>query len=138
MSWLATAADGPWWSTGPTTVIELLDHGDDDAGARPLTSRLRRFTIDAADFGLTRVSLEDLRGSDAATNAVIVGEVLAGGKGPHRDIVALNAGAGLVVAGLADDLAAGVEQAGAAIDDGRALRVLQALVHVSQECAQAT
>ncbi|MGH9019230.1 MAG: anthranilate phosphoribosyltransferase, partial [Acidimicrobiales bacterium] len=62
--------------------------------------------------------------------------VLAGGKGPHRDIVVLNAAAGLLVAGLADDLAAGVELAGAVIDDGRALRVLQALVHVSQECAQ--
>lgn len=125
-------------TTGPTTVIELLDHGGDDAGSPPLASRLRRFTVDAADFGLARVSLEDLRGSDAATNAVIVGEVLAGGKGPHRDIVVLNAAAGLVVAGLADDLAAGVEQAGATIDDGGALRVLQALVHVSQECAQAT
>jgi anthranilate phosphoribosyltransferase len=124
-------------TTGPTTVIELLDGGEDDGAPPPLDSRLRRFTVDAADFGLARVSLEDLRGSDAATNAVIVGEVLAGGKGPHRDIVMLNAAAGLVVAGLADDLAAGIEQAGAAIDDGRALRVLQALVHVSQECAQA-
>ena len=124
-------------TTGPTTVIELLDQGRRSRSS-PLASRLRRFTVDAADFGLARVSLEDLRGSDAATNAVIVGEVLAGGKGPHRDIVMLNAAAGLVVAGLADDLAAGVEQAGAVIDDGRALRVLQALVHVSQECAQAT
>jgi anthranilate phosphoribosyltransferase len=125
-------------TTGPTTVIELLDTGEENGSPEPLASRLRRSTVDAADFGLARVSLDDLRGSDAATNAVIVGEVLAGGKGPHRDIVVLNAAAGLVVAGLADDLAGGIERAGAAIDDGHALRVLQSLVHVSQECAQAT
>jgi anthranilate phosphoribosyltransferase len=129
-------------TTGPTDVIELLDGGDeggdDGGGSAPLESRLRRATVDAAEFGLARVGLEDLRGSDAATNAVIVGEVLAGGKGPHRDIVVLNAAAGLVVAGLADDLAGGVEQAAAVIDDGAALRVLQSLIHVSQECAQST
>jgi anthranilate phosphoribosyltransferase len=119
-------------TTGPTAVIELLATDDDD---RPLAARLRRTTVDATDFGLARVRLEDLRGSDATTNAVIVGEVLSGGKGPHRDIVVLNAAAGLVVAGLVADLADGVEQAGAVIDDGRALRVLQSLVHVSQQCA---
>jgi anthranilate phosphoribosyltransferase len=124
-------------TTGPTEVIELLDHGGDGTDA-PLESRLRRYTVDAADFGLARVTLDDLRGSDAATNAVIVGEVLAGGHGPHRDIVVFNAAAGLVVAGLAGDMAGGVEQARAAIDDGRALRVLQALIHVSKECASST
>ncbi len=123
-------------TTGPTTVVELLDTGDDAGAPASVSARLRRSTVDAADFGLARVGLEDLRGSDAATNAVIVGEVLAGGKGPHRDIVVFNAAAGLVVAGLADDLAGGIERAGAAIDDGSALRVLQSLIHVSQECAQ--
>ena len=147
-------------TTGPTDVIELLDSGDDGA-SQPLASRVRRSTVDATDFGmassrvpgdgfitgygrvegrvvfvLARVGLEDLRGSDAATNAVIVGEVLAGGKGPHRDIVVLNAAAGLVVAGLADDWAGGIEMAAATIDDGRALRVLQSLIHVSQEGAK--
>ncbi|HXQ75286.1 MAG TPA: anthranilate phosphoribosyltransferase [Acidimicrobiales bacterium] len=123
-------------TTGPTTVVELLDTDDAAGAAASLDSRLRRFTVDAADFGLPRVGLEDLRGSDAATNAVIVGEVLAGGKGPHRDIVVLNAAAGLTVAGLADDMAGGIERAAAAIDDGSALRVLQSLIHVSQECAR--
>jgi anthranilate phosphoribosyltransferase len=122
-------------TTGPTDVIELLDSGDDGA-SQPLASRVRRSTVDATDFGMARVGLEDLRGSDAATNAVIVGEVLAGGKGPHRDIVVLNAAAGLVVAGLADDWAGGIEMAAATIDDGRALRVLQSLIHVSQEGAK--
>jgi anthranilate phosphoribosyltransferase len=124
-------------TTGPTTVIELLDVEAEDASSVPLASRVRRSTVDAVDFGLARATLADLRGADAVTNAGIVGEVLSGGKGPHRDIVMFNAAAGLVVAGLAGDLAAGVELAGAVIDDGRALRVLQSLVHVSQESAQA-
>jgi anthranilate phosphoribosyltransferase len=127
-------------TTGPTEVLELLDRPDDDSdGATPgLAARVRRSTVDAVDLGLARVKLEDLRGSDAATNAVIVGEVLAGGRGPHRDIVLLNAAAGLVVAGLAHDLAAGIERAATAIDDGHALGVLESLIRVSQECTQST
>jgi anthranilate phosphoribosyltransferase len=117
-------------------VIELLDVDAEDAASVAPASRLRRSTVDAVDFGLARATLADLRGADAVTNAGIVGEVLSGGKGPHRDIVMLNAAAGLVVAGLAADLGTGVELAGAVIDDGRALRVLQSLVHVSQESAQ--
>ncbi len=122
-------------TTGPTDVIELLDVTD-GADPAPLASRVRRWTVDATELGMARVSLEDLRGSDAATNAVFVGEVLSGGKGPHRDIVVLNAAAGLVVAGLAGDLSEGIERASAAIDDGRALGVLQNLVRVSQESAK--
>ncbi|MGH9017287.1 MAG: anthranilate phosphoribosyltransferase, partial [Acidimicrobiales bacterium] len=60
-------------TTGPTTVLELVD-GD---SAAPAASRVRRSTVDALDYGLPRAGLDDLRGSDAATNAVIVGEVLA-------------------------------------------------------------
>ena len=72
---------------------------------------------------------------DAAANAVVVRRVLAGKKGPHRDIGVLNAAAGLVVAGLSADLAAGVELAGAVIDGGAAQHVLDNLVRTSQEAA---
>lgn len=111
-------------TTGPTTVLEWRD------------GRVQGSTIDAADFGLSRASLEDLRGSEPAANALVVGRVLGGEKGPHRDIVVLNAAAGLVVAGVAGDFGSGIEQAAAAIDDGRAAEVLQTLVRVSQECAE--
>jgi len=59
--------------------------------------------------------------------------VLAGRPGPHRDISVLNAAAGLMVVGLAADLASGIEIARSAIDDGRAEAVLEGLVRVSKE-----
>ncbi len=127
-------------TTGPTTIWELLDTGGDtgspNAPARDIETRLRRTTVDAADLGLPRATLDDLRGSDPGANAVVVGRVLSGEKGPHRDIVVLNAAAALVVAGLAGDFPAGVERAAAAIDDGSAAAVLETLVRVSQECAE--
>jgi anthranilate phosphoribosyltransferase len=61
--------------------------------------------------------------------------VLAGDLGAHRDIVVLNAAAGLVVGGLAEELAGGVEQAALAIDEGRAEAVLDRLIAVSKEAA---
>ncbi|HXQ59330.1 MAG TPA: anthranilate phosphoribosyltransferase, partial [Acidimicrobiales bacterium] len=122
-------------TTGPTKLFELLDPVGDN-GSHDIETRLRTTTIDAVELGLPRVTLEDLRGSDPAANAVVVGRVLSGEKGPHRDIVLLNAAAGLVVAGLAEDFPTGVEQAAAVIDDGRASAVLEALIRVSQECAE--
>ena len=61
--------------------------------------------------------------------------MLAGEQGPHRDIAVLNAAAGLVVAGVSEDLAAGVERAGAVIDGGEAARVLDELVRISSQAA---
>jgi anthranilate phosphoribosyltransferase len=63
--------------------------------------------------------------------------VLDGEPGPRRDFVALNAAAGLVAAGLAADLAEGLEAAVASIDDGRAASVLERLVAVSKAQAAA-
>ena len=62
----------------------------------------------------------------------MVRRVVAGERGPHRDIAVLNAAAGLVVAGLSPDLAAGVERAAAVIDAGAAHDALEGLVRVSQ------
>ncbi len=72
---------------------------------------------------------------DAAHNADIARRVLAGEHGPHRDLVVLNAGAGIVVAGLAADLVEGVEAASRAIDDGRASNALDLLVATSRAAA---
>lgn len=120
-------------TTGPTTVLELTD--PDARAVSGEDTRVRRYQVDATELGLRRASLEELRGADAAFNAGIVRRVLAGEEGPHRDIVVLNAAAGLVVAGIASDLAGGVAAASAAIDEGRALAVLEGLVRVSNAVA---
>lgn len=111
-------------TTGPNTVHELRDGAIAD------------IVVDPADLGLTVVAPEALAGGDATANADIARRVVDGEPGPARDIVVLNAAAGLVVADLAPDLAAGVELAGAAIDDGRARAVLDRLVAVSTRLAR--
>jgi anthranilate phosphoribosyltransferase len=93
---------------------------------------ITEFSIDPADYGLAPATADDLRGGAPEENALAVRRVLAGEKGPHRDIVLLNAGAGLVVAGAVSDLAEGIARAEAALDDGRAHAALDALVRVSQ------
>ncbi len=62
----------------------------------------------------------------------------AGDRGPHHDIVVLNAGAGLVVAGVVDELGDGIDLARAAIDDGRAAASLTAMVNASRVTAAPT
>lgn len=106
-------------TTGPSQVLELRD------------GRTRGYEIDAVDFGLARARPADLHGGDPATNVACFEAILAGEPGPRRDIVALNAAAGLLVAGVVDDLAAGVEAACAAIDDGRTARKVQDLIRFS-------
>jgi anthranilate phosphoribosyltransferase len=107
-------------TTGPSTVVELRD------------GQISRWEVDPQELGLRRVDREDLVGGDANVNADLARRVLAGEAGPHRDIVTLNAGAGLLVAGLVEDLPAGLEAARAALDTGGAVRALALLAEVSQ------
>jgi anthranilate phosphoribosyltransferase len=76
-------------------------------------------------------------GGDTPANVDIVRRLLDGETGAHRDIVVLNAGAALVVAGVCDTLADGVERAAASVADGAAARTLDRLVEVSQAATQA-
>lgn len=102
-------------SVGPTTVHEIGESGG-----------FHDFTIEPAELGLAPASVEDLKGGDAAENAAMLRGILDGSEaGPKRDIVLLNAAAGLTICGLADDLLAGLEQAREAIDSGAATRVLE-------------
>lgn len=102
-------------TTGVSHVLSLDD------------GEITESTVDATDLGFARVSAADLAGGDASANAEIARRVFAGEPGPARDIVVLNAAAGLVVAGIADDLGAAVAAAAAAIDDGRAAAKVAAL-----------
>ncbi|HVF14094.1 MAG TPA: anthranilate phosphoribosyltransferase [Acidimicrobiales bacterium] len=110
-------------TTTTSTVIEVRD------------GESRTYDIDPTDLGLPLADPVDLLGGDASTNAGLARRVLEGKGGAQRDFVLLNAAAGIVVAGLADDLAAGLEAAAASIDDGRAGAVLERMVKVSQEHA---
>ncbi|HET9077272.1 MAG TPA: anthranilate phosphoribosyltransferase [Acidimicrobiales bacterium] len=118
-------------TTGPSTVHEFRrEPGHPDGGVFSVSE------IDPGRFGLPRAQLPDLRGGDAATNAELSRRVLAGVAGPHRDIVVLNAAAGLVVGDRCADLAEGMAVAEAVIDDGRAAGCLERLVSVSQAAAR--
>jgi anthranilate phosphoribosyltransferase len=106
-------------TSGPSEVVEL-------AG-----SDLRRWRLDPAELGIEPAPVAAVAGGDADHNGRAIRAVLGGEAGARRDIVALNAAAGLVAAGRAPDLAAGLEDAAAAIDSGRALHALDRLVEIS-------
>jgi anthranilate phosphoribosyltransferase len=84
----------------------------------------RELVIDAADFGLQRADRAALAGGDAQMNAAITRSVLAGDRGPARDVVVLNAAAALFVGGRVAGIAEGVELAAESIDSGRGADVV--------------
>jgi anthranilate phosphoribosyltransferase len=94
---------------------------------------VRTFTVSPEEFGLPRASISDLRGGDREQNAQIIRAVLAGERGPRRDIVLMNAAAALVVGAHAHDLKQGVELAARAIDTGAARQKLDQLIALSRE-----
>jgi anthranilate phosphoribosyltransferase len=126
-AWVVHGADGldELSTTGYTKVSE--SRGDS----------VQTFYVHPADFGLAKAAPEALKGGDAAKNAAIVRAVLSGEAGPQRDVVLLNAGAALFVAGEADTVEAGIAKASAAIDGGAAMDVLKKLVTVSNDGAGA-
>ena len=94
-------------------------------------SSIVRYQLRPEDFGVPRARLESLRGGGVAENAAIIRDVLRGQKGPKSDVVAVNAAAALVVAGISSDLRQGMELATAALASGAAAEKLAALVKFS-------
>ena len=92
---------------------------------------IREWVLDPAELGIERAPLEAIAGGDAAENSAAIRAVLDGARGPKRDVVALNAAAGLVAAGRARDVGAALVMATDAIDSGAARRSLDALVATS-------
>ena len=85
------------------------------------------------DFGMSVCDVNDLVGGDAAHNAQILKDILSGKEtGPKRDMVLLNASAGLACAGLADSMDDGVKLAAELIDSGQALERLRLLQKASE------
>lgn len=95
---------------------------------------VRTFHITPEEYGFKRANPEQIRGGSAEENARIIGEILAGQKGPKRDMVLLNAASAFVVAGLDADLKAGIKRARDSIDSGRAGEKLASLIAFTQKC----
>jgi len=121
-AWIVHGSDGldELTTTGDSHIAELRD------GA------VRCFDLSPEDAGLGRADPADLKGGDAATNAAALEALLGGAPGAYRDIALLNAGAALVVADTAPDIAAGVARAAEAVDSGAAKETLARMVAISE------
>ena len=112
-------------TVGPSTVWDLRD------------GTVAQYTVDPRELGFSPASAGDLEGGTADENAAIIRRVLDAEKVPQRDVVVLNAAAGLVAAGLAEDLAAGVVLAAEAIDSHAARQALSDFTETSRALAAA-
>ena len=120
-AWIVHGSDGldEITVTGSTHVAELI-HG-----------RIRSFTVTPEEVGLQRCDPAELRGGDASVNAAALVRVLEGEHSAYRDIVLINAAAGLVVADKVTTLADGITLAAKSIDSGAARTHLSQLIAVS-------
>ena len=107
-------------TTGENRAIEMND------------GRITERTIGPESIGVPRAKVDDLLGGAAAENARIARDILSGAKGPHRDIVLLNAAVALVAAGAAKEPREGAQKAAQAIDSGGAKKKLEQLAAASQ------
>jgi anthranilate phosphoribosyltransferase len=108
----------------PTRVAELRD------------GTVREYTIQPEDFGLNRAALEDLRVDSAERSLEIIQAIFDGLPGPATDLLALNAGAAITIAGLAEDLAGGVARAQSLLASGTVRETLAHFVATSQRLAE--
>jgi anthranilate phosphoribosyltransferase len=122
---------------GLGAVRALVVHGEDGLDELTTTApnraalvrdgRIERMAIDARDLGLPRATLGDLAGGTPSENAAITRAILAGEKGPRRDVVMLNAAAALFVVEAVSSLEEGLARAARSVDEGRAAARLEAL-----------
>jgi anthranilate phosphoribosyltransferase len=120
-AWVVHGADGidEISTTGYTKISECRD------------GSVNTFYLHPADVGLPKAAPASIRGGDATENARIIKAILAGEAGPARDIVVLNAGAALFIAGAAPSVRDGMRRASEAIDKGDAARTLDRMVALS-------
>lgn len=106
--------------SGPTEVIDVTP------------SSLQRLTVQPSDFGLIAASRDTLFADSPEASAAVIRRVLSGELGPCRDVVVINAAAGLYLAGLENSLIEAARRAERAIDSGKATRILEELSRISQ------
>lgn len=106
---------------GPSKVYEI-DHGT-----------ITDYEISPDQFGFKTCDIKDLIGGTPEENAQITRDILSGKEtGPKRQVVQMNAGMSLYLAGKADSIEAGVKLAGELIDSGKALEKLEAFKEATQ------
>ena len=110
-------------TTADTVVSEIKD------------GKVTTYVVTPEQFGFSRVILDELQGGDGTVNAEITKRILQGEKGAKRDIVLLNAGAAIYIAGKAESIQEGIKMAEESIDSGKAMQVLQAVAKMSNEAA---
>ena len=125
-------------------VVHGMDGGDEISNIGPtrmaqlLNQRVHTETRIPSEFHVVPARLEDIAGADSSEeNAEIVRSVLKGEHGPRRDVVCINACAGLILAGVAEGWRDGLSLAQRSIDGGKANVVLDRLIDFTQKCAEA-
>lgn len=111
--------------------LDELTLGGTSVVAETRGGEVRRYEVAPEDFDLARAPKEALAGGDAKKNAELLTAVLKGAKGPHRDIVLLNAAPAIIAGQAANDWPSAIEAAAASIDSGAAQAALEGLVRVS-------
>ena len=101
--------------SSPTTVTELKN------------KMITTYTIQPTDFGLDVADLKTIQVENADASKTMMLDVLKGSQGPHRNITILNAGAAIYISGISSTLKEGIEKAASVIDQGLALKKLEAL-----------
>lgn len=116
-------------------------HGEDGLDEITTTSRtkvsevapggIKSYYIQPEDFGISRTSLDQLRGGDTEENVEIARRILQGERGPKRDVVLLNAGAAIAVGGVARSIEEGISLAEKSLDAGAALEKMERLMVIT-------
>ena len=101
--------------SSPTTVTELKN------------KTITTYTIQPTDFGLDVADLKTIQVENMDASKTMMLDVLKGSQGPHRNITILNAGAAIYISGISSTLKEGIEKAASVIDQGLALKKLEAL-----------
>ena len=103
-------------TTGKTKVTQFINGG-----------KIKSFEFEPESIGLKRSNINDLKGGTPDQNAKIITEILQGAEGSKTDIVLLNAAAGIIVGGKADNFQDAFKIARLSIENGNAIKVLEGL-----------
>ena len=101
---------------GPTQVVELKD------------GKIRRYEVIPEELGVKRAGLDAIRGGTATENAALIRRILEGERGACADVVAVNAGAALLVTRVAKTLREGTGIANESLLSGAAKKKLEEMV----------